>query len=89
MAFFSAARQIYLEEAEGEHGFWERLRALATPSLFLFGDRDQLVPAKFARHVTAALPGVESVVLEDCGHVPQFEQPARTHALVREFLARA
>ena len=89
MAFFSAARQIYLEEAAGEHGFWERLPGLATPALFLWGDRDQLVPCKFARHVTAALPAVTSVVLDDCGHVPQFEQPARTHALVREFLAAA
>jgi len=25
-------------------------------------------------------------VLEDCGHVPQFEHPARTHALIRDFL---
>jgi pimeloyl-ACP methyl ester carboxylesterase len=88
MAFFSASRQIYLEEAEGEHGFWERLRGLGTPALFLWGDRDQLVPAKFARHVTAAVPRAQSVVLDDCGHVPQFEQPARTHALVRAFLAR-
>jgi pimeloyl-ACP methyl ester carboxylesterase len=88
MAFFSAARQIYLEEAEGEHGFWERLRALARPALFLWGDQDQLVPWRFSRHVTAAVPHAESVVLEDCGHVPQFEHPARTHALVRGFLTR-
>lgn len=25
--------------------------------------------------------------LDDCGHVPQFEHPERTHRLVREFLA--
>jgi pimeloyl-ACP methyl ester carboxylesterase len=86
MAFFSAARQIYLEEAHGGAGFWERLSALAPPALFLWGERDQLVPCAFARHVTAALPGVRSVVLEDCGHVPQFELPATTHRLTREFL---
>jgi pimeloyl-ACP methyl ester carboxylesterase len=34
------------------------------------------------------LPQARSVVLEDCGHVPQFEHPARTHALVREFFGR-
>jgi pimeloyl-ACP methyl ester carboxylesterase len=86
MAFFSAARQIYLEEASGEHGFWERLPALSRPALFLWGEADQLVPARFGPHVTAAVPGARSVVLEDCGHVPQFEQPARTHRLVRDFL---
>jgi pimeloyl-ACP methyl ester carboxylesterase len=86
IAFFSAARQIYLEEAHGEHGFWERVAGLSRPALFLWGDSDQLVPCRFARHVTAALPTARSVVLEDCGHVPQFEQPERTHRLMREFL---
>jgi pimeloyl-ACP methyl ester carboxylesterase len=88
IAFFSAARQIYLEEAHGEAGFWERLPALSRPALFLWGDRDRLVPCRFAHHVTKALPQARSVVLEDCGHVPQFEHPARTHALVREFFGR-
>jgi pimeloyl-ACP methyl ester carboxylesterase len=88
MAFFSAARQIYLEEAHGEAGFWERLPALERPALFLWGDRDQLVPWRFAPHVETALPAARSIVLEDCGHVPQFEHPEHTHALVREFLGR-
>jgi pimeloyl-ACP methyl ester carboxylesterase/putative sterol carrier protein len=88
MAFFSAMRQIYLEEAHGEHGFWDRLPALRAPSLFLWGERDQLVPAGFAPHVERTLPAAQSVVLRDCGHVPQFEHPATTHRLVREFLGR-
>ena len=87
MAFFSAARQIYLEEAHGEDGFWDRLSALSRPALFLWGDADQLVPARFARHVEESLPGVASVVLRDCGHVPQFEHPGTTHRLLRDFLA--
>ncbi|MFN8544116.1 MAG: alpha/beta fold hydrolase [Candidatus Binatia bacterium] len=88
VAFFSAARQIYLEEAHGEHGFWARLPALSRPALFLWGDRDNLVPCQFARHVEAVLPHARSLVLEDCGHVPQFEHPERTHRLVRDFLGR-
>ncbi len=86
VAFVSAARQIYLEEAHGEDGFWERLRALSRPALFLWGDRDQLVPSRFAPHVEHAVPDARSIVLDDCGHVPQFEWPERTHALVRAFL---
>jgi pimeloyl-ACP methyl ester carboxylesterase len=88
IAFFSAAREIYLEEAVGDGGFWKRLPALACPALFIWGRQDQLVPWRFAPHVEAVLPRVRSVVFEDCGHVPQFEQPERTHALVREFLGR-
>jgi len=86
VAFFSAARQIYLEDAYGKHGFWQRLPGLGPPALFVWGDRDRLVPSSFARHVAAALPDAGQVVLEDCGHVPQFEHPAETMAMIRGFL---
>jgi hypothetical protein len=45
-----------------------------------------MVPARFGRHVVGALPGGTSIVVESCGNVPQYEQPALTHALVEEFL---
>ena len=88
VAFFSCARQIYLEEAYGRHGFWARLPGLMPPTLFVWGDRDRLVPASFARHVADALPDAGSVVMEDCGHVPQFEHPAETMSLLRGFLSQ-
>lgn len=86
IAFFSAARQIYLEEPHGETGFWDRLPSLDRPALFVWGARDRLVPARFAPHVERALPKAESVVFDDCGHVPQYELPERTNATIREFL---
>ena len=86
ICFLAAMRQIYLERAYGERGFWDRLPALDVPSLFVWGDRDRLVPASFSRHVAEALPDAGSIVLEDCGHVPQFEHPAETAALVRGFV---
>ena len=88
MCFFSAMRQIYLEDPHGRPGgFWSRLPELSRPALFVWGSHDRLVPAKFAAHVERALPTATSVVLDRCGHVPQFEQPAKTHRLVRTFLA--
>ena len=86
-ALLACARQIVLEEAHGRNGFWDRLPGLTPPALFVWGDRDRLVPAGFARHVTDALPGTRSVVMPDCGHIPQFEHPLETMALVRDFLA--
>lgn len=86
VAFFSCLRQIYLDEAFGERGFWSRLPALTAPALFIWGKRDRLVPSSFARHVATALPQATSVVLDDCGHVPQFERPEQTAALTRRFL---
>ncbi|MBW3639562.1 MAG: alpha/beta fold hydrolase [Actinobacteria bacterium] len=86
VAFFSCARQIYLDEAYGRHGFWQRLPGLLPPALFVWGDRDRLVPSSFARHVADCLPSAGQIVLEDCGHVPQFEHPAETMAMVRAFI---
>jgi pimeloyl-ACP methyl ester carboxylesterase len=88
IAFFNAMRQIYLEEPHGRHGFWDRLPELSRPSLFVFGHHDWLVPRAFERFVARAVPHAECVVFDDCGHVPQYELPDRTHALMRRFLAR-
>jgi pimeloyl-ACP methyl ester carboxylesterase len=88
VAFFCALRSIYLDEAFGEKGFWDRLPTLQVPSLFIWGRRDRLVPHGFARHVAEAVPHSETVVFPDCGHVPQFELPDETHAHVRDFLQR-
>ena len=89
IAFFSAARQIYLEEPHGDDGFWDRLPSMTRPALFVWGERDRLVPAGFARHVVKALPKARSEVFDDCGHVPQYEMPRRTNALIREFTGAA
>lgn len=86
IAFFAAARQIYLEDPHGEQGFWDRLRKLEAPSLFVWGERDWLVPKGFARHTADAVPHATSVVLDACGHVPQYDAADRVDALVRAFL---
>ncbi|HEY2167766.1 MAG TPA: alpha/beta fold hydrolase [Jatrophihabitantaceae bacterium] len=88
MAIFSALRHVYLDEPFGETGFWERLPGLRPPALFVWGDKDPLVPAGFSRFVAEALPAAESVILADCGHVPQFEHAELTADLTRDFIAR-
>src|SRR4051794_17643323 len=85
-AFYAAARNIYLEEPHGKNGFWTRLPQLDTPSLFVWGRKDPLVPIAFARHVREALPHAEHVEL-NCGHVPQLERPRETHGRIERFLA--
>jgi pimeloyl-ACP methyl ester carboxylesterase len=85
-AFYAAARHVYLEDPEGDAGFWTRLRRLDVPALFVWGRRDTLVPIGFARHVREAVP--EALHLElDCGHVPQLERPRATHDALLSFLA--
>jgi pimeloyl-ACP methyl ester carboxylesterase len=36
--------------------------------------------------VADALPAAGQIVMEDCGHVPQFEHPQETMAMIRGFL---
>jgi pimeloyl-ACP methyl ester carboxylesterase len=85
-AFFACLKQIYMEEAFGDRGFWDRLPQMQTPALFVWGDHDRLVPASFERHVVAAVPHAESVCMADSGHVPQFEHPEETARITRQFL---
>ncbi len=87
LATFSALRHVYLDEPFGPTGFWDRLPELRPPALFVWGDKDVLVPSSFAKFVSAALPEARSVVLDDCGHVPQFEHPELTARLATEFIA--
>jgi pimeloyl-ACP methyl ester carboxylesterase len=87
VALYAAARNIYLEEPHGEKGFWTRLELLQAACLFVWGRLDRLVPIGFARHVAGVLPAAEQLYL-DCGHVPQLERPAETHAAIAAFLQR-
>ncbi len=88
-AFWSSARNIYLEPPLGRNGFYPRLAKLSPPALFVWGANDSLVPPAFGRHVRKWLPEAEQVTLERCGHVPQVEQAERTNELLTEFFHRA
>jgi pimeloyl-ACP methyl ester carboxylesterase len=83
-AFYAAARNIYLENPDR---FWERLRKLHPPALFVWGSRDPLVPAAFERHVREAVPQAKHVTL-NTGHVPQVERPAELNRALVGFLTR-
>ena len=85
VAFYAAARQIYLEEPHGAKGFWTRLAGLESPALFIWGRHDTLVPIGFASHVRNTLPSARHLEL-DCGHVPQIERPIETQAAIADFL---
>jgi pimeloyl-ACP methyl ester carboxylesterase len=88
VAFYEAARNIYMDEPHGDEGFWPRLEALSPETMFVWGRQDTLVPISFMHHVEKALPAARHVEL-NCGHVPQLEMPERTHReIVRFFRSR-
>jgi pimeloyl-ACP methyl ester carboxylesterase len=88
-AFWTAARNIYLEAPFGRHGFYPRLAGLQPPALWMWGSHDPLVPAAFGRHVAKWLPDARQVTIDSCGHVPQVECPDQTNALLVSFFDEA
>ena len=83
IAFYAAARNIYLDEPFGEQGLWTRLGELEPPSMFVFGDNDNWSPRPSAATSRTPCPGPASCPESSCGHVAMIEQPDRTHTLVR------
>ncbi len=89
VAFFAALRKIYLDAPFGDGGFYPRLAELSAPSLFLWGDRDEVIRPALRHHVAQWLPSAEQVLLEDCGHIPQVERPEQVGTLLREHFTSA
>lgn len=55
----------------------EQLRTLNVPVRLIWGASDQLMPLDYARRMQGALPDVELITIDRCGHVPQQEAPGR------------
>jgi pimeloyl-ACP methyl ester carboxylesterase/putative sterol carrier protein len=87
LAFLAALRNVYLDEPEGENGFWRRLAQMKPPALYVYGRNDRVVTPRFARRVQRFLPSARVELWEDCGHVPQLEHPDRTTRLMLDFFA--
>lgn len=69
---------------------WDLVRGLRVPVLYLWGDKDRLVPLSVGHQAVHETPGAHLVVLDDCGHNPQTEMPEDFAGAVMAFLrARA
>ncbi|HEY1360800.1 MAG TPA: alpha/beta hydrolase [Xanthobacteraceae bacterium] len=66
--------------------FADRIGELRVPTLIIWGGRDRLMSPDNARRFHADIPGSTLVVLDDLGHQPEEEDPARTVAAVKSFL---
>jgi pimeloyl-ACP methyl ester carboxylesterase len=62
-----------------------RLRKL--PTLIVWGRQDAIVPLSVAEVYHASIPGSRLVILDNCGHHPEIEQPDEFVQQVQAFLA--
>jgi pimeloyl-ACP methyl ester carboxylesterase len=65
------------------------LPTIASPTLLVYGERDQIVPIRFARAAAPLLPRGELEIFGDTGHAPQIERPRETFDRVHRFLVSA
>lgn len=86
VALLSAIRGLM---ADPDGPFWQRVADYPGRALILWGSDDRLVPVRMGRRLAATLRHAEMVVLPGVGHVPQFEVPEETRALVLSFLDRS
>ena len=56
------------------------------PTLVLTGDEDKMIPNSLSREMADNIHGAKLVILENCGHMPQPEQPEATAAALVEWL---
>jgi len=61
------------------------LPRVAVPTLLIWGERDARSPLHIARQFEQAIPDTTLVVIPECGHVSNLEQPGPFNAAVREF----
>ncbi|WP_256378941.1 MULTISPECIES: alpha/beta hydrolase [unclassified Bradyrhizobium] len=62
------------------------LATIKCPTLVLTGDADNTIPNALSKEMAEGIAGARLVVLEDCGHLPQPEQPAATVRALVEWL---
>ena len=53
----------------------ERVKDVKVPTLVITGDDDRIVPTADSIRLASELPNAESVVIPNCGHLPQEECP--------------
>jgi pimeloyl-ACP methyl ester carboxylesterase len=72
---------------QGYAGDITQLKAIKAPTLILWGGQDRVIPPEVGQRFARDVAGAKLVVFDNLGHLPQEEDPARTVAEVRRFLA--
>ena len=66
----------------------EKMRALATPTLVLFGSLDRVIPPEMGRFYKALIPNCHLVFVYDAGHAISTERPEAFAEVTLDFLDR-
>jgi pimeloyl-ACP methyl ester carboxylesterase len=82
-AIIHSARQIVPEDIET---LSDRYKTIELPTLIMWCDHDRIVPLEVGLKLRRTLPNSTLKLVQDCGHMPQEEQPESTLRLLRDFI---
>ncbi len=81
-----ATMRVYAGESMYDQTLLTRLGRIRIPTLVLWGDSDRIVTPAYGQALAAAIPNARFSVVQDAGHLPHFEQPEATFALLDAFV---
>jgi pimeloyl-ACP methyl ester carboxylesterase len=73
-------------DALTSYDFRDRLPEIKAPTLIVWGEHDMLVPVTDAHEFERLIPQSRTVILDDTGHVPMLERPAKFNELLEELI---
>ena len=82
-ALIHSARQIMPADVEQISA---RYATITLPTLILWCDHDRIVPVGVGLKLKREMPNASFGLIEQCGHMPQEEQPEATMLQIRQFL---
>jgi pimeloyl-ACP methyl ester carboxylesterase len=66
--------------------FAERLERISTPTLIVWGKQDTLIPIVYSKNFVSSIKNCQFVEMENSGHTPFVEEPAKFSEIVLRFL---
>lgn len=79
----ATARSIHPEQALD---LAREYRAIAAPTLIVWGDEDEVIPVRNAKWLHDEIRGSRLLIFPRCGHCPHMEYPQETLKAILEFL---
>ncbi|MFQ5573245.1 MAG: alpha/beta fold hydrolase, partial [Nitrosopumilaceae archaeon] len=64
----------------------EKLKTISAPTLIVWGERDPVIPIKFADSFVSGIKDCRFYRMDNCGHTPYVDEPEKFSKLVTDFL---
>jgi pimeloyl-ACP methyl ester carboxylesterase len=88
-AFLATVRALGSLSGARDMTFGPILRGLGRidlPTLIIWGKEDEIIPLEHAYTAQERMPDARLKVIEDCGHLPQIENPDAFNEILLDFL---